>query len=363
MTKIDNINYSNWKNADAKRIAQSIDNDGIEGLSPHEVFQAVQKAINEKVTKTNMNELLGLSVNASRNSSKISRPKSAEFIKAMNYYNKQMNSSQRYSVTQLSYQNLETRLYNMEKGIDNAFNECTAYQDIFIMPRWYYRFYPYMHDMLTSFDIEEIRTRTSNDMASLNELKDKIQKVIEDANGETSHTTPQKTNYDIEVLAIKHLGMSYSDFASKYKNEINYCKTVTLASFNTMNETQAMVYSKLKKYAEEMLNITINEAHTVRWDTGEKQMDETIKASDDMYTISEFEYDNITEQGLAKIESGIMYKAFEEALIAKHQEYDPTHVETVNADRKKGTWKEWINGKLKIHTPSDDYNASGIKSR
>jgi hypothetical protein len=38
-----------------------------------------------------------------------------------------------------------------------------------------------------------------------------------------------------------------------------------------------------------------------------------------MFTISEFEYDGITKEGLSEIKSGIMYKAFEEALIEKHR--------------------------------------------
>lgn len=275
-----------------------------------------------------------------------------DFEKAVNYYNSEMNEYQRYDVTQKTYNNLEQRLYKMEKAIDQAFIECEAYKDINIVPRWHYRYYPNLDDKLLNFDIEEIRTRTSADMESLHQLKDKIEYIMEEANGDETHTEPSKTEYDINVLAQKHLGMSYEEFTEQYKDELEFCKTVTYADLTSMNPTQRMVYSKAKAYAKEMLTTTINEAHTVNWDTGERKVEETMKTTSDMYTISEFEDDGITDEGLNKIQSGIMYKAFEEALISKYNELNPTEVKEISADSKQNKpVKRVVKGSVLIFNP------------
>ena len=240
----------------------------------------------------------------------------------------------------------------MEKAIDQAMMKCDAYKDIVIVPRWHYRFYPNFDDRLINFDIDELRQVTTRDMASLHELKDRLEYIVEEANGIESHTEPDKTEYDVDVLAQKYLGMSYQEFASKYKNELEFCKTVTYADFASMNETQRMVYSKAKAYAKEMLQTTILEAHTVNWDIGERKVDETLKATNDMYLISDFEYDGITKEGLAQIQSGIMYKAFEEALISKYQELDPDGVESVKGTKTVNEAKKIIvNGVVFIYHP------------
>ena len=369
MSNINNVDYSNWSNSKAYEIASRVDRNGVNGLQYTELIDFAREAKNSRMDKTEIYELLGISVNQTRSAkASVSRPKSSEFQKGIDYYNSQKpNSSVRTNITSQTYNKyLLDRLHEMEKGIDQAFIDCSAYQDINITPRWYYRFYPYMHDRLINFDIDEVRTRTSNDMASLQELKDNVQRVFEEANGETTHTPPQKTKYDIETMAIKHLGMSYADFAKQYKNEIDFCKTVTPASLGNMNQTQAFVYSKLKAYATEMINITINEAHTVRWDTGERQVEETNKATstDDMFTIYGFEESGITDEGLNSFESGILYQAFEDAVVAEYGNYLKSGIDTPKTDNKKsGTWKEWINGKLRIHTPNGDYNEAGIKQR
>ena len=127
-----------------------------------------------------------------------------DFDKAVEYYNTSMNYQQRYGVTRKTYDNLQTRLYNMEKAIDQAYTDCEAYGDIMIVPRWHYRFYPSFDTRLINFDLEDLRTRTTKDMESLYELKDKIEYIIEDANGKTEHTTPDKTEYDVDKLPQKH---------------------------------------------------------------------------------------------------------------------------------------------------------------
>ncbi len=351
------IDYSNWANTKLQAYAKQVDKDGVKGLNGQEIFEFARLAKTNNVERTEIAALLGANF-----SQKMSLPenRNPEFNKAAECYNDKMDSNERSEVTNNTYNNLQTRLYEMEKAVDDAFIECDAYKDMVIMPRGYYRYYPYFNDRLTNFDIEEIRNLTSKDMDSLHELKDKIEYIMENANGETEHNEPQRTEYDIEALAEKHLGMSYEEFASKYGAELEFCKTVTAADFSSMTETQRMVYRKAKAYAAEMLTTTINEAHTVNWDAGERKLEETLKATDDMYVISEFETDGITEDGLNSLKSGIMYKAFEEALVAKYKELEPSGIKEIQADKKDGVKKVLINGQILIFTPDGSvYDTSG----
>jgi hypothetical protein len=155
--------------------------------------------------------------------------------------------------------------------------------------------------------------------------------------------------------------MSYADFEAQYKDELEFCKTVTYADLASMNETQRLVYAKAKAYAKEMLEITINEVHNTNWDIGDRKVDETLKATGDMFAISDFEDEGITEEGIAKLESGIMFKAFEEALIAKYREMNPTLVNGVEAESKiKEPKKVIVNGVILIHNPDGSvYNTNG----
>ena len=360
MAGINNIDYSDWSNKKLASLAKKADSDGVKGLQGQEIFNFVRSAVDNSINKSEIYELMGLTVTNTR-AAGVSKSTNPDFDKAVEYYNTSLNSSQRYEVTTKTYTNLETRLYKMEKDIDQAFIDCEAYSDIMIVPRWHYRYYPYWNDRLINFDIDELRQRTTKDMASLHELKDKIEYIFEEANGQTTHNKPAKTEYDADKLAKKYFGMSYEEFAAKYKNELEFCKTVTYADLTRMNDTQAYVYDKAKAYAAEMLNITINEAHTVNWDIGNRKVDETLKASGDMYTISEFEYDGITEQGLSEIKSGIMFKAFEETLVAKYQESNPNGIDGVKTDSSQTKpIKRVVNGNVVIFNPDGTvYDLSG----
>ena len=150
------------------------------------------------------------------------------------------------------------------------------------------------------------------------------------------------TKYDVDELAKKHFGMSYEEFKEKYKDELEYCKHFTYADFKLMDEVQADVYGKAKSYAIEMLNTTIEEAHIVNWNIGEKKVDETIKASNDMYIVSGFEYDGITKKGLDGFESGITFKAFEDALFNKYEELKNNERTGFNTKKTKDNLKKTI---------------------
>ena len=255
-----------------------------------------------------------------------------DFDKAVDYYNDKMTYSERYEVTRNTYTNLENRLYDLEKELDKAFQNCEAYQDIVIVPRWHYRFYPRFNDQLINFDLDELRTRTTKDMASLYKLRDDAACIFEKANGVEKHIEPEKIKYDVDEIATKHLGMSYKEFAESYKEELEFCKTVTYADLYTMSDSQKYVYYKAKAYAEDMLTTTVLEAHTVNWDISEKKVDETIKATNDMYSITDFEYDGITEREFNNIKSGITLKAFEDALLEKYKDYLKTAILNTNTD-------------------------------
>lgn len=315
MSEFVKINYHQGKNFTGDALFDKAENNGNKYQSGIVVFTQENKTQN--IERTNLYENLGVSFSSAKS---LKLPvQNPEFVAASEYYNNQLEVYERGNVTQKAYSNLEERLYKMEKGIDDAFIDCQAYQDIVIVPRWHYRYYPYVNDKLMQFDIEEIRNITAKDMQSLQDLKERIECVIAEANGEENYQKPEPTHYDIEELAQKHLGMTYADFAKLYKDELEFCKTVSSADLNAMNETQRMVYSKAKAYAAEMIQTTINEAHTTNWDAGNRKVDETMKATDDMLLLSDFETDGITEEGLSQIKSGILYKAFEDAVIEKYK--------------------------------------------
>ena len=366
MSNINGIDYTSWSNDAAKTIAQKVDRDGKIGLQGQEIFDFARVAKNNNIEQEDIKSLLGLEASKSRGAEKVrqdTRDKSYEFRKAVDYYNKNMSYRQRNDVKNKTYDNLTQRLYTMEQSLNQAMIDCEAYQDILIVPRWHYRYYPHFDTRLVNFDIDELRIVTARDMEALHTLKDKVETIVENANGETKHNAPAKTEYDVDKLAQKHLGMSYEEFAAKYKDELEFCKTVTIANLYTMTEKQAFVYAKAKAYATEMLQTTINEAHNVNWEIGERKTSETLKATGDMFAISEFEYDDITDEGLNNIRSGIMYKAFEKALISKYQELDTSDLGDIVEDKEVNKpRKVLINGSFFIFEPDGSvYDGLGKK--
>lgn len=280
---------------------------------------------------------------------------------AINNYNK-LDSYNRSKLTYETSDSVQSKLYKMESSIDNAFANCKAYQDICIIPRWHYRYYPYMQEKLINFDVKEIRTRTDADMNSLQDLKDKIEYTIEEANGEKEHNKPATTHYDIEELAQKHLGMSYADFDKEYHDELEFCKTVTYADFNSMNARQAFVYGKAKAYAKEMLETTINEARNTRFNYGERLLDVTNKTSDDLSIITDFELDGISDESWAKLKNGIVINSFKDVLKKNLSENKPNGMnDIIVKPLTTKSIKRVENGEVIIVTPNGfKYNINGI---
>ncbi len=410
MTKIDksgNIDYSLWQNSNALRLAKQADNDEVKGLNRViEIFNVIKSALGEKVSKDDLNELFGLTLSAKSALTRAGsegRTKSPEFQQAIDDYNKILKIMEELrpykysdfkkgdlydeleklisSVTKEAYDILEKKLYDMEAGINKAFSDCKAYQTIVIVPRGHFRHFQYVYDYnfiynnISGFDIEDIRKTTAEAMESLHKLKDDAQKTFETANGETTHTEPTKTPYDIEALAQKHLKMSYSEFAAKYKDLIERCKEpMTYADTLSMSPDERDAYNRLKGYSSEMLSITINEAHTVNWDIGERKVEETLNATGDMYALQDFEMEGITDEGLAQIKSGITYAAFRDAMTNKQetlsakvneltpQEEDPEETGMQEVESKTGKTRKVIkNKKLVIESKIGDYNLNGTK--
>ena len=281
---------------------------------------------------------------------------------AIDNYNK-LDYYDRSKLTYETSDSVQSKLYKMEHRIDDTFANCKAYQDICIIPRWHYRYYPYLQEKLINFDVQEIRTRTDADMKSLQDLQDKIEYAIEDANGEKEHNKPATTHYDIEELAQKHLGMSYADFDEEYHDELEFCKTVTYADFNLMNERQAFVYGKAKAYAKEKLETTIDEARNTRFNYGERLLDETTKTSDDLSTITDFELDGIKDDSWTKLKSGIVINSFKEVLKKNLSENKPNCINDLITTEPLTTKsiKKIENGKVVVITPNGlKYYTNGI---
>lgn len=280
---------------------------------------------------------------------------------AINNYNK-LDYYNRSKLTYETSDSVQSKLYKMERRIDDAFANCKAYQDICIIPKWHYRYYPYMQEKLINFDVQEIRTRTDADMKSLQNLKDNIEYSIEDANGEKEHNNPTTTHYDIDELAKKHLGMSYADFDKEYHDELEFCKTVTYADFNSMSERQTFVYGKAKAYVKEMLETTINEARNTRFNYGERLLDETNKTSDDLSIITTFELDGINDDSWTKLKSSIVINSFKDVLKKNLSENKPNGInDLIVKPLTRKTIKKIENGKVIVITQNGlKYNTNGI---
>jgi len=368
MAGIYNLDYSNWSNKQAASIAKKLDTDGKKGLQGKEVLNFVESAIANDISKDEIYELMGLNISKTRGESKaLVREKTPEFEKAIQYYNDKLDMNQRYSVTRKTSDILEEKLYKIEHDINTEYQKCAAFNDSDIMVVLHspYRYwsYPRFRDRLLNFDIDEIRTRTTKDMDSLNAIKDKVEAIIAEASGENDYKKPAQTEYDADAIAAKHLGMSYSEFAEKYSAELERCKYVTYADIGLMDETMAYVYDRAKAYAAEMLEITIQEAHNVHWDIQERKLYESLEAAGDISVISDFEYDGITDEGLAQIQSGIMYKAFEEALVSKYNESNPPDgMEGVKTEpNQKQAVIRIVNGNILIFKDGSIYDLLGNK--
>lgn len=287
--------------------------------------EAIVINFSEKVIQPEKSEpakLYGLDTPKTRSDS--GREITPVFAEAINFYNDNMSLSQRHSVTVNAENNIMAALNKMEQEINYAYLDCEAFKDPNIMvvrtsPFRHYT-YPRWYDKLLNFDIEELRKQTTADINSLNEIKDKFEYIMESVNGESEHTTPAKIEYDADKIAEKYLGMSYKDFAEKYPDELEKCKYVTYADIRNMDKTMADIYGKAKAYAGAMLDTTIFEAHNTHWDIQERKLYAALAASEAIYAISEFEYDGITPEGLAEIETSLSYNAFETALIDKYKE-------------------------------------------
>ncbi len=371
MTKINGIDYSAWTNKQAVQIAANIDKDGVKGLHGKEIFDFAKAAKNSNIEKEEVFELLGLKIVQNRASASNTKEHDPEFYQAVEFYNKNMDSRERYSVTQKAENNITASLAKMEQDINKAYIDCAAFNDpnIMVVRVSPYRHYPYprWYDRLLKFDIEDLRTRTTKDMESLNEIRDKVEHIIKEAGNNTDYEEQQKTEYNVDEIAKKHFdGMTYQEFAAKYPKELEKCKYVTAADLHNMDSTMAYVYGRAKSYAAEMLDITLAEAHNVHWDIQERKLYESLDASGDIYIISEFEYDGITPEGLAQFKSGISQNAFENALMDKYRELNPeTSVDEVSTSGKlQKPKKVVVNGAVLIFNPDGtvyDLNGQRIK--
>ncbi len=326
MINFDGI-YSNRMTQNVFQSAKGSENDDKKDLqtSPAEELSNTNDVTPAETSKPYEN--MGLRLSGTRSEATAKREVSPEFQEAIDFYNNSMTSSQRHSVTNQAENNIIAALSKMEQDINMAYIECAAYKDPNIMvvvhsPYRHY-IYPRWHDRLLNFDIDALRKQTTEDMDSLNDIRDKMEYIMEAANGDPEHYTPPKKEYDVDKIAEEYLQMSYEDFAAKYPTELEKCKYVTLADVGNMTETEAYVYGRAKAYAAAMLDITTNDAHNTHWDIQERKLYEALAASDAIFALSEFEYDGITPEGLASIESPIAYNAFETALIEKYQPLKP----------------------------------------
>ena len=306
------IDYSRWMNNDVLRIAESVDKDGIKGLSRIEIFDFMKAVECENVDS--------LTISKKSNRSKASSQKRipSELQAAINNFNIEDENTEerRRAIVDNAYTKGEEIMHQLSSDINQAYVDCKAYSNITLIPKRWFRWYKPAE--FVNFDLAEIQKDAKINIQSLNKLQDDIQTAFEKAHGtpKEEHQKPKDVDIDMEALAQQHLGMSYEEFEAEYKDELEIIKTITTAELNSADTPQRVkdAHYKAKQYA---YNLTAREKDVmrdVRTESGNREMQETFDYGDNIMVIEDMKLYGITEENFAKLTNPIMYRAFTEAL-------------------------------------------------
>ncbi len=336
-----NIDYSQWSNPLVKRAVECADTDDIFGLSKEEVSVFVKKAEDAGFETDMIDNLVKSSLKEYDN---------GQLAKAIDYFNK-LSYYERSDVMtrtgELGYQ----RCSKMEQDYNSAFEQCEAYKLIKARPD---RF----EDKIR-FDFQEVHDDVDKALKSLNELKDKLQKIIENANGVKKHTIPEMTQYDLDEIANRILGMSYEEFINSY--DLEFTKSTTI---NDLNNEQKIIYDKARAYVKEIKKLARDELQNTRWDWGEKLSDETRKYSDASVQLVDYTDEDyiLTENAIDNLSSGIVRESFKEALFEK---YNATGINLTqeNEESPNGKFYNTQTHQVEIIKDGQNFDLNGKKRK
>ena len=325
------INYSKWAEKWIN-FAQKYDTDGIQGLSKTELIQLVGDIKDENVDTVTIRANLK-KVSGTKTSSSIP----VELQAAVNYFNINDDDTEdrRSNIVGNTYTKGEAILHALTSDIDNTHENCAAYKNINLIPKKWFRWYRPVE--FVNFDLREIQEDAIKNITSLNKLQDDIQKAFETAHGtpEAEHITPKSVDIDMETFAQNYLGMSYEEFAQKYKDELEKIKTITNAELNSANTPQSLkdVHYKAQQYAYALTNREKEIMRDVRTESGNREKQEVFDYGDNMYVVEDMKLYGITPENFEKITNPVMYRAFTGALSDAYQ--TATDIEVLNTDSSK----------------------------
>ena len=351
-----NIDYSKWGDVKAQKLAKKSDKDKIEGLNTvEEILNFFRRAEKKNV---DVNGIFGLELSEKvRRAASAGQISNADYTEFVNYFNS-LDDNKKSDITYRTNNIGRDILYQLEKDINQAFEDCEGYRLIKLHRDWY--------EDKSRFDLEEVQRDVTTALNSINELQKNLEKAYSTAKG-VDGTEPESVKYEEQLDNIAHqkLGMSYEEFTEKYKDILDITSTINYSdAFNPQYEhydfyKKALEYKKaITKYARETLQET-------RTESGERLLDETVNYSNASIELIDFEYEDIDNGSIANMSSDIMRRAFLEAIDEDRSKTDITAPENGSAEKTNKNKKVYNRKarKIEIRTPVGIYDINGTKQK
>ena len=343
-----NVQYTNWEDKKAQKLAEKYDKDGKAGLNTvEEILKFFEKAQKKNI---DINEIFGLDLSAKARRASAKQPAEKNYEKLVNYYNSLDDTKKSdigYQAHNIGYE----LMYQLEKDINTAFENCKGYGLIKLRR---YRF-----EDKVRFNLEEVQNDVTVALNSVNELQKDLEKAYDTAKG-TEGTEAKYVDYNaqLERIAQQKLGMSYDEFVEKYKDILHTTESITESEAMNPQYEHAEFYDKARTYVREIKKLARETLQETRTESGERLLDETVKYSNSSIELIDFEYDGVTNNSINNMSSDIMRKAFIEAVEA---DYNKTDIDETKADSqsKDGKYFDKENHKYYIIKNGKKYNING----
>ena len=217
-----NVQYTNWEDKKAKKLAQKSDKDGKAGLNTvEEILKFFRRAQKKNV---DMKEIFGLELsNKARKVQAAESSAGTGYAEIINYFNS-LDYDTRNEITYRANNIGYEILYQLEKDINTAFENCEGYTLIKLRRD---RF-----EDKVRFNLEEVQKDVTTALNSVNTLQEEIEKAYDTAKG-TEGTEPEYENYNEKLaeIAQEKLGMGYDEFVEKHRANNSFTKTTQAPKF------------------------------------------------------------------------------------------------------------------------------------
>ncbi|MBR6126816.1 hypothetical protein IKQ21_03940 [bacterium] len=351
-----NLNYTEWENAKARKLAKKSDKDKIEGLNTvEEILNFFKKAEKNKI---DVNEIFGLELSEKvRKAASAGQTSNIDYTEFVNYFNS-LDDNKKSDITYRANSIGQDILYQLEKDVNQAFENCEGYQLIKLKRD---RF-----EDKVRFNLEEVQNDVTVALNSINELQKDIEKAYDKAKG-LEGTKSEYTDYDAQLkqIAQEKLGMSYEEFIEKYKDVLDITESITESQALDPDYENAEFYERARAYVKEIKKLARDTLQDTRTNSGERLLEETVKYSNSTVELIDFECEDINSGSIANMSSDIMRRAFLEAIDEERSKTDIKTPESENTEKTNKNKKVYNRetGKIEIITPEGIYNINGTKQK